>query len=223
MEEKIIKQIKTSCPFPLLQYKATVKYNEVRKASGIAYILLDLIQKSTAKEEKIADELLRFGISADLYGIFGRELERLAATDIIACGVNMRYLSELRYFSEIKLSDLKLTERGEKLPLVLVVHFELMETLAEEVARLFRERLRGQREQCCEFTLLLRLIPADEFQVALLICRIPLEHLPERNGRDFAEVVENLVPVVPPRELPDDPAELPPVINHELTSPPAAL
>lgn len=115
MEEKIIKQIKTSCPFPLLQYKVTVKYNEVRKASGIAYILLDLIQKGTAKEEKIADELLRFGIPADLHGIFGRELERLAATDIIACGVNMRYLSDLRYFSEIKLSDLKLTERGEKL------------------------------------------------------------------------------------------------------------
>lgn len=115
MEEKIIKQIKTSCPFPLLQYKVTVKYNEVRKASGIAYILLDLIQKSTAKEEKIADELLRFGIPADLHAIFGRELERLAATDIIACNVNMRYLSDLRYFSEIKLSDLKLTERGEKL------------------------------------------------------------------------------------------------------------
>ena len=115
MEEKIIKQIKTSCPFPLLQYKVTVKYNEVRKASGIAYILLDLIQKGTAKEEKIADELLRFGIPADLHGIFGRELERLAATDIIACSVNMRYLSDLRYFSEIKLSDLELTERGEKL------------------------------------------------------------------------------------------------------------
>ena len=115
MEEKIIKQIKTSCPFPLLQYKVTVKYNEVRKASGIAYILLDLIQKSTAKEEKIADELLRFGIPADLHVIFGRELERLAETDIISCSVNRRYFSDPRYFSEIKLSDLKLTERGAKL------------------------------------------------------------------------------------------------------------
>ena len=115
MEEKIIKQIKTSCPFPLLQYKVTVKYNEVRKASGIAYILLDLIQKNTAKEEKIADELLRFGIPADLHSIFGRELEQLAKTDIISCSVNRRYFSDSRYFSEIKLSDLKLTERGAKL------------------------------------------------------------------------------------------------------------
>ena len=45
MEEKIIKQIKTQCPFPLLIYKTHIKYNEVRKASGIAYILLELISK----------------------------------------------------------------------------------------------------------------------------------------------------------------------------------
>ena len=53
MEEKVIKQIKTSCPFPLLLYKTSVKYNEVRKASGIAYILLDLIQKTAASREKM--------------------------------------------------------------------------------------------------------------------------------------------------------------------------
>ena len=46
MEEKIIKQFKTSVPFPLLIYKTNITYNEVRKASGIAYILLDLMQKS---------------------------------------------------------------------------------------------------------------------------------------------------------------------------------
>lgn len=115
MEDKIIKTIKTTCPFPLLQYKVTVKYNEVRKASGIAYILLDLIQKSTAKEGKLADELLRFGIPADLHAIFGQELTRLAATDIIACNYNIHYLADQRYFSEIKLADLSLTERGEKL------------------------------------------------------------------------------------------------------------
>ena len=49
MEEKIIKQFKTSVPFPLLIYKTNITYNEVRKASGIAYILLDLMQKETDK------------------------------------------------------------------------------------------------------------------------------------------------------------------------------
>ena len=62
MEEKVIKQIKTSCPFPLLLYKTSVKYNEVRKASGIAYILLDLIQKTATSSEKMGEVLLKFGI-----------------------------------------------------------------------------------------------------------------------------------------------------------------
>ena len=115
MEEKIIKQIKTAGPFPLLKYKVTVKYNEVRKASGIAYILLDLIQKNTTKEEKIADELRRFGIPADLHAIFGQELARLAVADIIACNYNIHFFAAQKYFSEIKLADLSLTERGKKL------------------------------------------------------------------------------------------------------------
>lgn len=115
MEEKIQKEIKTSCPFPLLRYKVTVKYNEVRKASGVAYILLDLIQKSNERDERVADELLRFGIPRDLHFIFGQELGRLAAADIIACGYNIGYFTDQRYFSEIKLSDLELTSRGEKL------------------------------------------------------------------------------------------------------------
>ena len=54
MELKPIKKIKTSCPFPMLEYKVDVLYNEVRKASGIAYIILELIQKSAMGSEKIA-------------------------------------------------------------------------------------------------------------------------------------------------------------------------
>ena len=59
MELKPIKKIKTSCPFPMLEYKVDVLYNEVRKASGIAYILLELIQKSAMGNEKIAEVALR--------------------------------------------------------------------------------------------------------------------------------------------------------------------
>ena len=51
MEEKIIKQFKTTVPFPLLIYKTNITYNEVRKASVIAYIRLDIIQKSNSEEK----------------------------------------------------------------------------------------------------------------------------------------------------------------------------
>lgn len=52
MEERSLLKFKTTVPFPLLIYKVNVKYNEVRKASGVAYILLDLIDKTAGSEEK---------------------------------------------------------------------------------------------------------------------------------------------------------------------------
>ena len=83
MEEKVIKQIKTSCPFPLLIFKTSVTYNEVKKASGIAYILLDLIQKTSTSEERISDILLKFGIPDELHYIFGKEIASLIGTEIL--------------------------------------------------------------------------------------------------------------------------------------------
>lgn len=115
MEGKTSKEIKATWPFPLLRYDAKVRYSEVRKASGIAFILLDLIQKVGSRQERLSDQLLLFGIPADLHDIFGRELARLKAEDIIDCSVNARYLTNPLYFAELKLSDFSLTEKGIKL------------------------------------------------------------------------------------------------------------
>ncbi len=82
MEEKIIKQIKTQCPFPLLIYKTHIKYNEVRKASGIAYILLELISKQRS-DTSFREALLKFGIPTELHSIFGKELAGLIGTEIV--------------------------------------------------------------------------------------------------------------------------------------------
>lgn len=43
MENKILFEVDTAWPFPVLQYGVNTSYVEVRKASGIAYILLQLI------------------------------------------------------------------------------------------------------------------------------------------------------------------------------------
>ena len=66
MEEKSLLKFTTAIPFPLLVYKVNVRYNEVRKASGVAYILLDVIEKTAGSEDKICDVLLKFGIPRDL-------------------------------------------------------------------------------------------------------------------------------------------------------------
>lgn len=115
MADKIIKQIKTSCPFPVLIYKTNVTYNEVRKASGIAYILLELIEKSVDADEKISNVLLKFGIPSDLHYIFGNELAWLMSTEIVESVYPAEHFRNARYFPQIYLNELSLTDKGRKL------------------------------------------------------------------------------------------------------------
>ena len=115
MDEKILKQLKTTCPFPLLIYKTSVKYNEVRKASGIAYILLDLIQKESESNDKISDVLLKFGIPANLHYIFGQEIANLMSTDILSSHFDPSYFVKPTYFKQITIGDVQLTPKGKKM------------------------------------------------------------------------------------------------------------
>ena len=113
--EKVIKQIKTSCPFPLLIYKANIKYNEVRKASGVAYILLELIAQSKGSKELISNALLKFGIPVDLHYIFGKELAGLIGTEIIKSVYKAEHFNNPKYFSQIQVGDVTLTDKGKKM------------------------------------------------------------------------------------------------------------
>lgn len=115
MDETILKQLKTTCPFPLLIYKTSVKYNEVRKASGIAYIILDLIQKESKSNDKISDVLLKFGIPANLHYIFGQEIANLMSTDILSSHFDPSYFVKPTYFKQITIGDVELTPKGKKM------------------------------------------------------------------------------------------------------------
>lgn len=115
MELKPIKKIKTSCPFPMLEYKVDVLYNEVRKASGIAYILLELIQKSAMGSEKIAEVLKRFGIPSDLHYIFAKELSSLVANGILDTRINSSHIDNINYFEQMTLDLFELTAKGRKM------------------------------------------------------------------------------------------------------------
>lgn len=115
MEEKILKVIKTTTvPFPLYIYRTSVTYNEVRKASGIAYIILVLLLNNANREDTIVDVLLKFGIPKDLHYLFGREIANLMSTDIIASRFAPGdFLGH--YFSVIRMSELSLTDKGKKM------------------------------------------------------------------------------------------------------------
>ena len=115
MELKPIKKIKNSCPFPMLEYKVDVLYNEVRKASGIAYIILELIQKSAMGSEKIAEVLKRFGIPSDLHYMFAKELSSLVANGILDTRINSSYIDNIKYFEQMTLDLFELTAKGRKM------------------------------------------------------------------------------------------------------------
>ena len=115
MEERSLLKFKTTVPFPLLIYKVNVKYNEVRKASGVAYILLDLIDKTAGSEEKIGDVLLKFGIPRDLHYIFGQEIANLIGTEILSSRYERSCFLNQKYFAEMLIRDVALTKKGRKL------------------------------------------------------------------------------------------------------------
>ena len=114
MDEKPIKQIKTQMPFPLLIYKTHIKYNEVRKASGISYILLELISKQRS-DIRFREALLKFGIPTALHSIFGNEISMLVKTEIVESPYYSTHFENPRFFSEIAVNDVRLTEKGIKL------------------------------------------------------------------------------------------------------------
>ena len=99
----------------MLEYKVDVFYNEVRKASGIAYIILELIQKSAMGSEKIAEVLKRFGIPSDMLYIFAKELSSLVANGIVESKYNASYIDRMQYFEEMTLDIFSLTEKGVKM------------------------------------------------------------------------------------------------------------
>ena len=113
MEDKLIKQIKTQCPFPLLIYKTHIKYNEVRKASGIAYILLELISKQRSNVS-FREALLKFGIPIELHSLFGKELAGLINTEIIQSRYGSAIFENNKYFGEIKTLRNFATAKGKQ-------------------------------------------------------------------------------------------------------------
>lgn len=115
MEEKALLKFKTAIPFPLLVYKTNVRYNEVRKASGVAFILLDVIEKTANSEDRICDVLLKFGIPRDLHYIFGKEISGLIGTEILFSDYPTEHFMNPKYFAEIKVNEVSLTAKGKKM------------------------------------------------------------------------------------------------------------
>lgn len=76
--------IKTSLPTPFFKYDVSVRYNEVAKPTGVAYLLLVLLANAP-KSENISGLLESFGIPHNLHSIFANEIKMLIRKKIITC------------------------------------------------------------------------------------------------------------------------------------------
>lgn len=115
MDEKIILQFKTTCPFPLVKYRVGLDYFEVRKASGVAYIILQILSNKSFGNDSLESILLSFGIPKDIHSVFGKEIGRLLKLGILESDLNKKYLQDPAYFGELRAASIRLTETGRTL------------------------------------------------------------------------------------------------------------
>lgn len=113
MESKALFEVSTAWPFPILQYTTNTSYVEVRKASGLAYILLQLISSSDDNSEKLVSTLKSLGVPSDIHYIFAGELAYMINYGIIQMKSGREFGSEL--IDMYQVSDLEITELGKKL------------------------------------------------------------------------------------------------------------
>lgn len=110
-----VKNLKTSCAFPLFAVDIKIEKTEVREASGIQYILLSLIKngqdgrQSTAV--KLCDILKDFGVPKDLLSMFSKEMGYLISEKILTAQSSDKWWIE----EQATVGEFMFTALGEKL------------------------------------------------------------------------------------------------------------
>jgi len=113
MGNKDLLKVETSWFFPLIKYTTNTSYIEVRKASGIVYILIELIANSTNKDEKIVAILKNFGIPLDIHDIFIDALIRMIHFKIFKIKSGKKFSRD--YVDTYTISDFEFTDLGKKM------------------------------------------------------------------------------------------------------------
>ena len=105
-------QFETSMPFPLTRITTEVHHTEVKKPSGVSYILLVIINESKDKKTKLKDLLVQFGVSRDLHPIFADEIHDLInELELMEC---TPYQYNKQHFDEYTIGNFKFTTKGKK-------------------------------------------------------------------------------------------------------------
>lgn len=119
-------KLNTSFQFPFFKLNEIVYYSEVTKPSGIAYMILVLINEAKNKDVLLSQLLETFGVSSELQTIFSEEIRKLSSQKIIKIGTRDTFYGEDNYyyflplydesdFDNLKIGSLFFTEKGKKI------------------------------------------------------------------------------------------------------------
>ena len=75
--------IETTLPFPFFELNEIVTSTEVKKPSGVTYMILVLLKESKSKTHKLSSLLESFGVPSTLHGIYADEIKKLIDQGII--------------------------------------------------------------------------------------------------------------------------------------------
>ena len=103
-------KLETTIQFPFFKMNELVTYSEVKKPSGVAYILLVLISESKNKSDRLANVLENFGIPKSLHYIFADNIQTLMDQEILE-EFNF-YKSE---FDNYLIGSFQFTSKGKKI------------------------------------------------------------------------------------------------------------
>lgn len=105
-------KLETSIRFPFFKLNEEVSYSEVKKPSGIAYMLLVLIKESNNQKAKLSYILSNFGVPQTLYYVYLNTLNDLIREDIL------HYIGEYevdnKNFEYLTIGDFVFTDKGRK-------------------------------------------------------------------------------------------------------------
>lgn len=103
-------KLETSIGFPFFEMNELITYSEVKKPSGVAYILLVLISESNNKSDRLANVLENFRIPKSLHYIFADIIQKLMNQDILE-----EFDFDESEFDNYLIGTFKFTSKGKKI------------------------------------------------------------------------------------------------------------
>ncbi len=107
-------KLETSIQFPFFKLNELVSYTEVKKPSGVAFMILVLLNESKDKSQRISTVLSNFGVPTNLHYLFASAIENLIRQDFLEMtDDDMDYHSS--DFENYDIADIKFTQKGTKI------------------------------------------------------------------------------------------------------------